>query len=526
MYDVIFRNAKIVDGTGAPWFYGDVATQGDSIAEVSHKIHARARRVIDVKGMVLAPGFIDSHSHSDTCWFVDKRGESKLRQGVTSEVTGQCGVSPAPVTSKRKGPVSTFTTDEGTPVTWSSFDEYLSKLEENGVAINIIPLVGHGALRSSAMGYEDRRPTNEELEEMASLLTEALSSGAFGFSTGLIYPPSSYADTDELIELAKRMSACGGIYVTHMRTEGVHLLKSVEEAIRIGEEGKVPVQISHHKASGEAAWGLVNQSLAMIVEARRRGIDVTCDQYPYLASATGLTAIVPSWAHDGGSEALLARLKDPKTSEKLKIEIQKAQGPVDGWSKMLITSVVGEKNKFAEGKRIPEIAKIFGVSEVDAAFRLLVEDDLKVGYAKFGMCEEDVRTVMAHPLVMIGSDSSCSAVDGPLSLGKPHPRTFGTFPRVLGKYVREEKVLTLENAVFKMTGMAAWRMKLMDRGLIRPGFKADITVFNPDTIIDRATFEAPARYPYGIEHVMVNGVLAVKGSRTTGEIAGKVLRRR
>ncbi len=526
VYDVIFRNARIVDGTGAPWFYGEVAVKGGEIRAVSYRIDAKARRVVDGKGMVLSPGFIDSHSHSDTCWFADKRGESKLRQGVTTEVTGQCGASAAPVTAKRIGSVLAVTTEEGTEVNWSTFGEYLSALEENGVAINIVPLVGHGALRSSAMGYENRRPTERELEDMKALLMEALSSGVFGFSTGLIYPPSCYADTEELIELARVMSAYGGVYATHMRNEGVHLLRSVEEAIRIGREGNVPVQISHHKASGEAAWGLVNQSLAMIDRARGQGLDITCDQYPYVASATGLTAIIPSWAHEGGSKALLARLKDSEVSARLKQEIQEVQGPVDGWPKMLITSVAGEKNKFAEGKRIPESASVFGLPEVEAAFKLLVEEELNVGYAKFGMCEDDVKKVMAHPCVMIGSDSSCRAVDGPLSTGKPHPRTYGTFPRVLGKYVREEKALTLENAVFKMTGMAAARMGLMDRGLIRPGMKADIAVFDPDTIIDKATFENPAQYPVGIEYVMINGVMAVENTESTGEIAGKVLRRR
>jgi N-acyl-D-amino-acid deacylase len=525
LYDVLFRNVRVIDGTGAPWFYGEVAVKGDEIKEVSYRIKGKAKKTVDGKNMVLSPGFIDSHSHSDTCWFADKRGESKIRQGVTTEVTGQCGASPAPVTDKRRGSALSLKTDEGMEITWSTFGEYLSLLEENGVGINIVPLVGHGALRSCAVGYENRPPTHEELEDMKALLVEALEAGAFGFSSGLIYPPSSFADTQELIELAKVMSPYGGIYETHMRNEGMGLLKSVEEAISIGRQANVPVQISHHKASAEKAWGSVNESLAMIKEARARGIDVTCDQYPYIASATGLTAIIPSWAHEGGPKALLARLKDPDVSARLKNEVEEAQGPTGGWHKMLITSVTGEKNKFAEGKRIPEIAGILNLSNVEAAFKLLVEEELEVGYAKFGMCEEDVKTVMAHPVVMIGSDSSCSAIDGPLSTGKPHPRTYGTFPRVLGKYVREEKILSLENAVFKMTGMAAGRLKLMGRGIIRPGMKADLTLFDPDTVIDRATFEEPAQYPCGIEHVMVNGVFAVENREHTGSIAGKVLRR-
>ncbi len=525
MYDIVFKNVRIVDGTGAPWFYGEVGVKGDKIKQVSYKLDAKAKRIIDGNGMVLSPGFIDSHSHSDTCWFVDNRGESKIRQGVTTEVTGQCGGSAAPLTDKRKGFERLVTTGEGVEVVWSTFDEYLSLLEENGVAINIVPLVGHGSLRSCAMGYENRRPNADELQEMKSLLKEALDAGAYGFSSGLIYPPGCYADTEELIELAKIMSAYGGIYETHMRNENVDLLKSVEEAISIGREANVAVQISHHKATTKAAWGLVNQSLAMIEKARSQGIDVTCDQYPYIASATGFKAIIPSWAHEGGPKALLARLKDPEICAKLKQQTQDEVKGV-GWANMLITSVSSEKNKFAEGKTVPEVARVFGLPHVDAAFKLLIEEKLEVGYAKFSMCEEDVKKVMAHPCVMIGSDSSCTAVDGPLATGKPHPRTFGTFPRVLGKYVREENILPLEQGVFKMTGMPAARMGIMDRGLIRPGMKADITVFDPDTIIDKATFENPAQYPVGIKYVMVNGVMVVENSEYTGCIAGKVLRRK
>jgi len=525
LYDIIFRNVRIVDGTRAPWFYGEVAVKGDAIADVGRKVEGSGERIIDGEGLVLSPGFIDSHSHSDTSWFVDKRGESKVRQGVTTEVTGQCGMSPAPVTEKRRGSNLSMTTEEGTEITWSSFGQYIEALEKNGVGINIAPLVGHGALRSSAMGYERRKPAQEEMAEMKRLLEEALLAGAFGFSTGLIYPPSSYADTEELIELARTMAPYGGIYETHMRNEGTGLLKSVEEAITIGEQGGVPVEISHHKASGEKAWGLVKDSLAMVAEARKRGVDVTLDQYPYIASATGLTAILPGWAHEGGPKALLERLKNPSTSEELKKVVAQVQDHSDGWSKMLITSVKTEKNRFCEGKRISEIARIWGVSPAEAAFRLLVEENLEVGYARFGMCEEDVKTVMASPFVMIGSDSSCTAIDGPLSKGKPHPRTYGTFPRVLGKYVREEKVLSLEEAVFKMTGFPAWRLRLWDRGLIRPGFKADLVLFDPDTIKDTATFEDPAEYPLGIYYLVINGVIVLEKGQHTGKIAGRVLRR-
>lgn len=524
MHDFKITNVRIVDGTGAPYFHGEVAVKDGRIVEVGWRVEGDARRVIDGHGLVLSPGFIDSHSHSDTTWFVDRRGELKLMQGVTTEVTGQCGASAAPFGEKRRAAQMESTTEEGSPITWTSFAEYLDALERNGVGVNIVPLVGHSAVRSSVMGYDRRPPTEAELEEMKGHIVEAMEAGAFGYSSGLIYPPSSYADTQELIELAKAMAPYGGIYATHMRNEGMELLKSVEEAITIGREAGVPVQISHHKVTVEKNWGAVKDSLKMIEEARAQGVDVLCDQYPYIASATSLTSIIPGWAHEGGPKALLARLKDPETGAKLK-EIVNESRSGGGWGRLLITSVRSEKNRFAQGKRIPEIAAIWGISEVEAAWRLLIEEELEVGEAAFGMCEEDVKTVMAHRLVMIGSDSSSTAIDGPLAKGRPHPRTFGTFPRVLGKYTREEKVLTLEQAVYKMTGMAAMRLKLWDRGVLRPGAKADLVLFNPDTIIDTATFEDPCRYPVGIEWVMVNGVMVIENGKHTGQIVGKVLRR-
>lgn len=524
MLDFKIKNVRIVDGTGSPYFHGEVGVKDGKIVEVGWRVDGEAERVIDGRGLILAPGFIDSHSHSDTTWFLDRRGESKLMQGVTTEVTGQCGASAAPYGEKRRAAQMDSDTEEGVPVTWTTFAEYLDALEKNGVGLNIAPLVGHSAIRASVMGYDRRPPTEAELEEMKKHIVEAMEAGAFGYSSGLIYPPSSYADTQELIELAKAMAPYGGIYATHMRNEGLGLLESVEEAITIGREAKVPVQISHHKVTAEKAWGAVKDSLRMIEEARAQGVDVLCDQYPYIASATSLTSIIPGWAHEGGPKALLARLKDPETSAKLKqiVDESRAGG---GWNKLLITSVRSEKNRFAQGKRIPEIAAIWGVSEVEAAWRLLIEEELEVGEANFGMCEEDVKTVMSSRLVMIGSDSSATALDGPLAKGHPHPRTFGTFPRVLGKYTREEKLLTLEQAVYKMTGMAAMRLKLWDRGVIRPGAWADLVLFDPDTIIDTATFENPRQYPKGIEWVMVNGVMVIEDGRHTGKFPGKVLRR-
>ena len=524
LQDFIIKNVRIIDGTGAPYFHGEAAVRDGFITQTCRKAFGDAVRVIDGRGMVLAPGFIDSHSHSDVTWFFDPRGESKLMQGVTTEVNGQCGGSAAPVTEKRKAAQVASESNEDLR-TFPTFAAYMDALERNGVGLNIAPLVGHGVVRSSAMGYEDRRPTPSELNEMKGFIVEAMEAGAFGYSSGLIYPPSSYAKTDELIELAKAMAPYGGIYATHMRNEGADLLESVQEAITIGREAGVRVQISHHKATGtEKVWGLVNDSLKMIELAREQGLDVQCDQYPYTASATSFATNIPAWAHEGGPKALLGRLKHPESSARIKEEWE-AKRKDGGWSHLMIASVASARNRFAQGKRVPEVAEIWGIPEVDAAVRLLIEEELQVREADFGMCEEDVRTVMRHPCVMIGSDASATALDGPLAKGFPHPRTFGTFPRVLGKYVREDKVLPLEQAVFKMTGMPAARLHIWDRGVIRPGASADLVLFDPDTITDTATFAAPCQYPKGIHWVMVNGVMAVEGGVHIGRIPGRVLRR-
>ena len=525
MQDILIKNVRVIDGTGAPWFHGEVFVKDGKIAAVAKKVEATASRVIDGQGLVLAPGFIDSHSHSDTNWFLDPRGESKIRQGVTTEVTGQCGESGAPkrLDDQDAGQTEAAQGDAKMP-TWSSFDEYLTALSRNGVGVNLAALVGHGTVRIAGMGYDDRRPTPDEMARMKEYMKEAMEAGAFGFSSGLIYPPSAYASTDELVELAKVVASYGGIYATHMRNEELALLQSVNEAIEIGHRAGIPVHISHHKACDKRAWGQVKQSLAMIDEARRHGVDVTADQYPYVATATGLSAIIPSWAHDGGPKALLARLKDPEVGAALKSKVELDQGD-DGWYRLMITDVKSEKNKACEGKRMTEIAAMWGIPPVEAAWRLLCEEELEVGYVRFAMCEDDVKTVMKHPCVMIGSDASARAIDGPLSTGSPHPRAFGTFPRVLGKYCREEGLFPLETAVYKMTGLPAWRLGLWDRGLVRPGMAADLVLFDPDKVIDTATFENPKQYPVGIECVIVNGEVVIENGQHTGAIAGKVLRR-
>jgi len=526
MYDLLIMDARIVDGTGAPYFYGDLGVSGDRITAVGRLSGQLARRTVVAEGRVLAPGFIDIHSHSDASYMINPLGESKVRQGVTLEVMGQCGWSLAPLEGPAVDEIKKdLEAEDEVEIRWRTMGEYLACLEEAGPSVNLAVVAGHGTIRGSAMGYDDRPPSEEEARRMRLLLRQALAEGAFGLSTGLIYPPGSYAATEEIIDLARELARAGGVYFTHMRNEGACLLEAVAEAIRIGEEAGVPVQIAHHKVGGEKNWGKVKESLRMIEEARARGVDVTGDQYPYTASSTGLASIVPQWAHDGGSEKLLERLRDPATRRRLVAECVDGQDSWSGWDKLLISSVKTEANKKYEGKSLTEVARERGQDPVEAAFDLLIEEELAVGMVRFGMSEEDVRTVMQHPWVMVGSDGSALAPYGRLGRGKPHPRNYGTFPRVLGRYVREEKVLGLEMAVRKMTGLPAWRLRLWDRGLLRPGCHADVVLFDPDRVVDRATFTDPHQYPDGIDLVVVNGTVTVEYGEHTGARAGRVLRR-
>lgn len=526
MFDLLFTDARIVDGSGAPYFHGDLGVVGDRVAAVGRLSGQLARRTVPAAGRVLSPGFIDIHSHSDASYLINPLGESKVRQGVTLEVVGQCGWSLAPLEGTAVEEIKKdLEADEGVEIRWRTLGEYLGCLEEARPSVNLAVVAGHGTIRGAAVGYEDRAPTAAEAERMRLLLRQALAEGAWGLSTGLIYPPGSYATTGEIIDLARELVPVGGVYFTHVRDEGARLLEAVVEAIQIGQEAGVPVQIAHHKAGGEENWGRVKDSLRLIEEARARGVDVTCDQYPYTASSTGLSTILPRWAHDGGSERLLARLRDPTTRQRLAAECAANGDSWGGWDKLLISSVRTEANKKYEGKSLAEIARERGQEPVEAALDLLLEEELAVGMVRFGMNEEDVRTVMRHPWVMVASDGSALAPYGRLARGKPHPRNYGTFARVLGRYVREQGVLRLETAICKMTGLPAWRLRLWDRGLLRPGCHADLVLFDPERVGDRATFADPHRYPDGIDMVVVNGTVTVEGGHHTGARAGRVLRR-
>jgi len=502
-----------------------VGISGGRIEAIGNLEGAAAVQVIEARGLAVAPGFIDMHTHSDWPLLANPEAHSKVRQGVTTEIIGHCGASAAPLTPADWDEIRTRFARYQMDQQWSTLQEYMEILEARGIAVNVGVLVGHGNVRRCVMGYELRRPTAEELARMKELVREAMEAGAFGLSSGLIYPPSAYADTAELIELSRVVAEYGGIYFTHMRNESEGLLESVRETLEIGRGAGVGVQISHHKAVGKNAWGLVQQSLELIEQARSEGIDVTCDQYPYVATSTTLTSVIPKWAHEGGREKLLQRLQDPETRRKLCAEMTAQRQRVSGWEDIVVSRVASEQNQSCVGRSIAEIAAERGVDPCDAVFDLLVEEKLDVGQVHFCLSEDDVKTVMAHPTVMIGSDGSALAAEGPLASGKPHPRSYGTFARVLGKYVREEKTLRLEEAVRKMTSLPASKLGLFDRGILRPGMMADITIFDPATVADRATFTEPHQYAAGIHHVFVNGVQVVAEGEHTGARPGRILRR-
>lgn len=536
-FDLLIKNGKIVNGTGNPWFKADIGIKDGKIEKIGRLNSTDAEKIIDAKGLIVSPGFIDMHNHSDISVFFNPKLESAIRQGITTLVIGNCGSSLAPVNPATKDlfmkHIETFLPpDAELEVTWNTFKEYLSKLEEIEMAANIAPLVGHGTIRIAVMGFDGREPTTEELNEMKKLVAEAMEAGAFGMSTGLIYPPGVYSKTEELVELCKVVAKYGGIYASHIRGEGDTLVEAVKEAIYIGEKAGVPVEISHHKAAGKSSWGKTEETLKLMEEARERGVDVTCDQYPYRAGMTSLSTVLPPWVHVGGVEEMLRRLRDPKEREKIRRDIEQGLPGWEnfvadcGWENIYISSVATEKNKHLEGKNVAEIAKIKGKDELDAVCDLLLEEEGRVTIVLFMMDDEDIVRVMKSPLQMVATDAWAVAPYGVLGAGKPHPRFYGTYPRVLGRYVREKKVLTLEEAVRKMTSFPAQKLGLRDRGLILEGMWADVVIFDPAKIIDKATYQNPHQYPEGIEYVIVNGKIVIERGEHTGVLPGKILRHR
>jgi N-acyl-D-amino-acid deacylase len=528
MLDLKIEGATVFDGTGAAGSRGDVGVRDETIVAIGDLNRERAGNTLNAAGKALAPGFIDMHSHSDWRLWANRRAESKIRQGVTTEVVGNCGFSPAPVRPEFRDDLRGFAlyVPPGMDFAWSGFQEYLRALDTGGTALNVVQLVGHGTLRIAAMGFARRVPTTAELTTMQRLMGDAVEAGAWGLSTGLIYAPGSYASTDEIVDVARVAGSQGGFYASHIRGEGATLLDAVTEAIRIGREGRLPVQVSHVKAAGRPNWGKVERALALIDAARAEGLDVMADVYPYTASSTTLRTLLPDWALEGGVAAMIERLADTEVRARIRKEIEApvtGQSLLDriGWENVMISYCARRKD--AEGKRLSELGAARGMDPLDAALELIVDEAGKAYMILFQLDEADLRRALVHPHVMIGSDGSALAPYGALGEGKPHPRSYGTFPRVLGEYTREQRVLSLPQAIHKMTGMPARRLNLKNRGLVREGAKADLVVFDPRRIADVATYQDPHRYPAGIEHVLVNGRFVIKDGQHTGSLPGRVL---
>ena len=521
-YDLLIENGRIIDGAGNPWFRADVGVVGNRIEGIGKLHGAKTDRRIDANGLVVTPGFIDIHSHSDYSVLIDRRVESKVRQGVTTEVVGNCGSSAAPMNQEVRAYREKYMRSdlgEGFEFKWVTMEDYLDLVDSEGASFNVVPLVGQGTIRQNIMGYDDRSPTDMELMSMRRLVAEAMEDGAWGLSTGLIYTPGCYADTDEIGELVKMVAEYDGVYFSHIRGEGETLLEAVEEAIEIGRRAGVPVQIAHFKASGKSYWGKTKASLSLVERGRKQGIDVTFDQYPYVASSTSLSALLPHWAHEGGAEKLLVRLRDSRERRKI------AEGPgvvTRDWDSVMV--VLTKSRPEYEGKMVADIAKLEGKEPLDSVFDLLLAEEAQVRVVIFGMSEDDVRRVMRSPNMMVGSDGRAVRPDGALGRGKPHPRYYGTFPRVIGHYVREG-VLSLPEAVRKMTSMPAQRLGLRNRGLLRECFVADIVVFDPDKVRDEAIFTDPHRFPSGIPYVIVNGTIVIDESEHIGTLPGRALRK-
>ncbi len=536
-YETIIKGGRIVDGSGNPWYKGDIAVIEGKIACIARCLVPEADQVINATGLVVAPGFIDAHSHADSSTLFYREMESVVAQGITTVVAGQCGSSIAPVNPDLREELEKRWAGWLLPeiefgITWTSFEEYLREEEKEGLGANVAHLVGHGAVRIASMGFEARAPTTGELDAMRGHVSEAMEAGAYGLSTGLIYPPGIFAETLEIVELAKVAARYGGVYDTHIRGEGKTLMESLGEAIAIGKEAGIPVQISHHKAATKSFWGKSVDTLNLLEKTRSEGVDITVDQYPYKAGSTSLVTCLPPWAHEGGMERLLERLKDPGLRQKMQGDIEDGLPGWEnfagelGWQNVYVTSIRTDVNKYAEGKNLLEIQEHRGDADpYISLFDLILEENGAAGMVIFAMDEEDVLRIMRHPLQMVGTDSGASGTTGFMRRGKPHPRGYGTYPRVLGKYVRESGTLTLEEAIRKMTSFPAQRFGLQSRGLLKPGMVADIVVFNPDTVIDTATYEEPHQLPKGVEHVIVNGEITVQSSEPQGTLAGRTLRK-
>jgi N-acyl-D-amino-acid deacylase len=525
-YDLVITGGSIVDGEGTPAVAADVGVRAGRIASIGNLNGAPANRRIDASGLTVAPGFIDMHNHSDYTILLEPKAESMIRQGVTTMVLGE---------SRSAGPVKPGTGEnqsaQGVNVDWTTLGGYFARLERQHMATNIASYVGEEQVWTYVKGYGQSAATPAELEAMKTLIAQAMEEGAMGLSTALLVPPSSLATTDNLTELARAARRYGGIYSSHIRDEGEGVFQAIAEAIQVGKSAQIPVDIIHMKIAHKKLWGRAREIIAMVQKARDEGYNVQANVYPYTAGQNNLSSIIPPWAHDGGRTKLLERLRDPAARRRMREEILSglphwynhylATG--DGWGGMLLVALRSDRNKPFQGKRMSDLIQARGGDPVDVLFDVLVEENGSVSTVFFHHSEPDMQLVMKQPWTSIGSDGSAVSVDGPTGRTHPHPRYYGTFPRVLGRYVRELKVLTLPEAVKKMTSMNADKIGIKDRGRLREGMWADITIFDPNSVIDRATFDNPHQYPVGIRSVIVNGAVTLDNERHTGALAGRVL---
>lgn len=526
MFDLLIKNGTIIDGSGADGFPADIGIRGERVVAIGSLVDAAAASVIDAQDRVVAPGFVDPHTHSDFTILQDPYCNSKIRQGVTTEIGGNCGFSLFPLLSGKIASVKSYVSfmPGSLDWNWGSFKDIEGLLAKSGVAGNFGSLVGHGMARIMAMDFSSEAAGRDQLAVMTDLISEALSQGAVGLSLGLAYPPGSYANREELTVLSGVVRSYPHALVTaHLRDEGDGLVDSVEEILHVARETGVPVHISHHKATGPANWGKVHRTMEMMAAAAAEGFDVTFDVYPYTAGNTTIVSLFPRWSMNKGVEGLMERIVTERSRIAREMEAQAQR--VGGWDRIVVATVKTEQNKPCEGKSIAEIARERAVDGVSAIIDLCASERGAVNVILFYIDDEDIKAVMRHPQSMFGSDGKILKTEGPLSAGKPHPRNFGAFPRILAKYVREDKTLSLPAAIRKMTSLPAAKFSLDRRGLLKEGYFADITIFDPLTVRDTATFSNPQQYPVGIPHVIVNGVAVIKDGELTGALPGKVLLR-
>ncbi|HQR39224.1 MAG TPA: D-aminoacylase [Blastocatellia bacterium] len=529
-FDIVIRNGHIVDGTGSPWYSADIGVRDGRIAAIGDLSAAPSRRQIDARGMVVAPGFIDMLGQSEMTVLVNPHLPSKVFQGITTEITGEGG-SAAPLNDRIVSDDKQFFEHYKITPNWRTFRQFFARLERQGLGINMASYVGATQVRRVVIGDDDRQPTAAELDRMKQLVRDAMKDGAVGLSTSLEYPPAPYASTEELIALATESAKFGGIYATHMRSEGDAIDEAIDEAIRIGREARIPVEIWHLKVAGKTNWGRMAEVVARIEAARRYGVDVTADTYAYTAWNNSFSAFIPPWAHDGGTDKLLERLKDPATRERIRTEMNTPSKEWDnewheipGPEAIMIGVVQNPELKPLQGKTVAEIAAMWKKDPIDTIFDILIADKASTYVIVSGMSEPDVALALEQPWVSINCDSQGTAPDGILGQEHPHPRAYGTFPRILRKYVREEHRLSLEEAVRKFTALPAGRMRLADRGVLKLGMWADIVVFDAETIRDQATYADPNQLSTGMQYVLVNGVPVIDGGKATTALPGKVLR--